>query len=295
VTAWHAAVLRAGGLEVTIVPSLACVCTSLRHEGDELIWQRAELDAYAHGALTGIPFLHPWANRLVGERIPVAGREIALGPETPVTARDPNGIALHGLQARALPFVVTAAGDSWLSASLDAADAPDLLAAFPFEHRLDLALSLDPSGLTVGTTLVAGTAPVPVAFGYHPFFQIPGTPRTGWAVELPLARRVPLDERLLPVGEELAAGDLSGQLGQRTFDDLYTGPLGALALEGGGRRIELRLLEGYDFVQVWASPAHDAVSFEPMTAPANALASGRGLRVLGPGARHHASFRVGIA
>ena len=51
-------------------------------------------------------------------------------------------------------------------------------------------------------------------------------------------------------------------------------------LAGGGRRLELRFGEGYPFTQIYAPGDTDAVAFEPMTAPANALvAAGPDLRL----------------
>jgi galactose mutarotase-like enzyme len=54
------------------------VCCSLRHRGDELLGQRRGLAAYAAtGSTMGIPFLHPWANRLDGRRLVVVEGALA--------------------------------------------------------------------------------------------------------------------------------------------------------------------------------------------------------------------------
>ena len=73
--------------------------------------------------------------------------------------------------------------------------------------------------LDVRTTLRAsGDVPVPVAFGYHPYFQLPGVPRRSWQVEAPVRRRARLDERFLPTGESEPSRIESGALGDRVFD-----------------------------------------------------------------------------
>jgi galactose mutarotase-like enzyme len=46
---------------------------------------------------------------------------------------------------------------------------------------------------------------------------------------------------------------------------------------------------------VFAPPGGQFICFEPMTAPANALRSGAGLRLLAPGERHRASFTVSVS
>ena len=51
------------------------ICCSLKHRGEELLGQRDGLRAYVdHYSTMGIPFLHPWANRLGADRFELAGR-----------------------------------------------------------------------------------------------------------------------------------------------------------------------------------------------------------------------------
>ena len=53
--------------------------------------------------------------------------------------------------------------------------------------------------------------------------------------------------------------------------------------------------EGYPCGQVFAPASQDVVALAPMTAPTNALASGRGLTFAAPGTSHRASFSVHVA
>jgi len=105
------------------------------------------------------------------------------------------------------------------------------------------------------------------------------------------------DERGIPTGETEPVEIAPGPLGERTFDDGYcelTEPR-TFVLEGGGRRIELEFLEGYDFAQVYAPPGEQFICFEPMTAATNALvAGGPGLRVLEPGETYRAAFEIRV-
>jgi aldose 1-epimerase len=54
------------------------------------------------------------------------------------------------------------------------------------------------------------------------------------------------------------------------------------------------LLAGYGYAQVFAPKDKDYIALEPMTAPASALTSGRGLRFVSPGERFQAMFRIRI-
>jgi galactose mutarotase-like enzyme len=65
-----------------------------------------------------------------------------------------------------------------------------------------------------------------------------------------------------------------------------------LQVSAGSRALALELREGYPCAQVYAPRPGEFVCFEPMTAPANALRSGVGLRVLAPGERYGATFAV---
>ena len=66
------------------------------------------------------------------------------------------------------------------------------------------------------------------------------------------------------------------------------------ALEGGGRRVELELGEGYRVAQVYAPRSEDYICFEPMTAPTDALVSGKGLRAVEAGERFRARFQIRV-
>jgi aldose 1-epimerase len=284
------------GVEAVYAPGIGMVGCSLRHEGDELLGQRGGLAKYeATGSSFGIPLLHPWANRLDG----LEYGEVRLDPERSPVRRDPNGLPIHGLLAASPHWAIDRGeGDdraALLTASLDFAAHPDLMAAFPFPHRLEMQVRLAGTGLTVVTTLTpTGADPVPVSFGYHPYLALPGVPRQEWRIELPVTRRLLLDERGLPTGADEPAGHASGRLDERSFDDLFAGLTdpAVFALEGGGRRIEVEFGDGYPFAQVYAPPGQELICFEPMTAPTNALVSRDHLPLAEPGDPFRAEFEI---
>jgi galactose mutarotase-like enzyme len=272
------------------------VGVSLRHNGEELLGRVDELDRYrTQGSTLGIPLLHPWANRLAGLGYAAAGREVELDPGSSLLNFDGNGLPIHGVPGANLAWEVLDAGDELIRASLDWA-APELLAVFPFPHRLEATVRLSPEALVIETTLTPSTdAPVPVSFGYHPYLTLPGVPREEWSLVVPPMSRLVLDSHGIPTGEEESFQGLRGPL-DRDYDDgfenLPAEP--CFAVSGGGRRIEVAFLRGYPFAQVFAPPGKPFVCFEPMTAPTNALVSGNGLTVAPPGSRYEAAFRVSV-
>ena len=289
--------LAAGELTVAFLPAQGMLGASLRHRGVELLRRVEDLAQCAErGSTAGIPLLHPWANRLARMHFRVAGREIALDPRSPLLHFDAHGLPIHGVPWSRLVFELGSSGPRRLAARLDWLSS-DLLAVFPFPHVLRMEAELDPAVLAIRLTLEAvGPTPVPVSFGFHPYLGIPGVPRAAWHLSLPPMRRLVLDERCLPTGAEATFEGFEGPLGDAVFDDGFELLPGAttLALSGGGRRIRVEMLSGYPFAQVYAPRGKDHVALEPMTAPTDALTTGRRLPIVAPGERYSAEFRIGV-
>ncbi len=298
-----------GTFEATYLPSLGMVACSLLHEDEPLLELRGGPAAYAErGSTFGIPLLHPWANRLDAWEYEVRGVRVRLDPDSPRVHRDENGLPIHGLLAAHPGWTVLEAGaDSEaarLRAELDFGAYEDLLAGFPFPHRIEYDVSIAASRLRVRVTVTpTGDVAVPISFGLHPYLRLPHTDRRRWVLELPVRRRVVLDERGLPTGEHemLDPGALSGALGDRTFDDCFDrldappdgGPT-VFAVQDARRRLTVELRDGYDVAQVFAPPGSDFICIEPMTAPVNALADGTGLRFAEPGGSFSAEFAIAV-
>ena len=287
-------------LHASFAPRLGMIGCSLRQRGAELLGQRKGLAAYAaSGSTMGIPLLHPWANRLSGFAYVAGGRRVVLDAASPLLHKDGAGLPMHGLLAACPDWRVTARGaddtGAQLTAQLDFAANPARLAAFPFPHELTLAVTLRGAALTMRTTLrPTADVAVPVSFGFHPYLQLPGVPRAEWFVAAPVRERARLDARLIPTGAREDVSLQPSRLGDDVFDDLFTGleRPARFVLAGGGRRVTVELDDGFPWAQIYAPAADALICFEPMTAPANALISGDGLRLVEPGAEFSASFAI---
>jgi aldose 1-epimerase len=289
-----AVTLRSGRLEATFVPEMNLLGASLRLDGEEFLALPGGIGAYPRVRTTGLPLLAPWANRLDGWSYRADGSRVDLEGLDLYT--DPNGLPIHGtMSAREGWEVRTAAAAGHvarLQASFDYAR-PELLAAFPFPHRLETAIELDGRSLSVATTVrPSGDRAVPVSFGYHPYFRLPGGRRAAWRLLLPERLHFELDQRGIPTGRSTEAAAEAEPIGARTFDDLYrlTGERG-LGLEHGGWRLGVQLDAGYPYAQVYAPPGARFACLEPMTAPTNALVSAD-YPVARPGESFTARFTV---
>jgi aldose 1-epimerase len=295
-----AVTLAAGELEATFLPGLGLLGTSLRHRGEELLALPGGVEGYRAGHVTGLPILAPWANRLPAWRYRAAGVEVDL--EGLDLHTDPAGLPIHGtLVAQPgwrLERLTAEADRAVLEAGFDYGARPELLAAFPFPHRLTVTATLQGASLAVATTLAAtGERPVPVAFGWHPYFRLPGAPRAAWRLLLPARTHLELDDRGLPTGKAADEPAEADPVGERTYDDLYAlgdDPAGRrLGLEAAGRRLVVAYGDGYDHAQVFAPPGAEFLCLEPMTGPTAALAAGT-TPLVAPGDAFTARFAVSV-
>jgi aldose 1-epimerase len=293
---------RSAGLEATFIPELGMIGSSLRHEGEELFHQGAGLQAYAaHGSTFALPLLHPWANRIRAWEFDLDGHRVELSPGSPITHSDAQtGTAIHGLLAASPHWEVTDADRNMLRAELDFAAVPEYMAAFPFAHMVRYSADIQDTTLTLAFAVLAtGDVPVPVSFGFHPYLRLPGSDRRGWNVELPVARRALVDDRMLPTGEfvDVAPQELDGPLADRQFDTGYPllhGEQPQFVVADDRRRIALTHVANYPITQVFAPESSDFICFEPMTAPVDALVSGNGLRWVEPGQEFEATFTISV-
>ena len=284
-------------LTATYVPEAGMVGTSLSDDGVELLGQRRGVQAYAsNGKTMGIPILYPWANRLSSMGYGVDGAVVTLTPGTGGVRTDQHGVPIHGTLAAYKEWTVTTLLESQLTAELDFAARPALLATFPFPHLLTLDVTLADRTLTVTTTVTATTGSrVPLCFGFHPYLQLPGVPRAQWRIETPAMRYQPVNAWGIPTGRVEQRAAASELLGDKFIDEGFdeVAPGSVFAVSGGDRRIEVHFDEGFTAAQVFAPGDDDVVCFEPMAAPTDALRRG-GYREVQPGESAVARFRITV-
>ena len=284
-------------LEAQFVPDAGMIGISLTDSGVELLGQRRGLDAYvANGKTMGIPILYPWANRLGANTYTAEDMTVTLTAGEHGVRTDPNGLPIHGVLAAYPNWRVTHESANELTAEVNFGD-QDLLASFPFPHRLALTVSLFERTLRLRTSVTpSGEKAVPLCFGFHPYLRLPDAPREQWIIETPPLRHLKLDERGLPTGETTSQPATTEALGDKAFDDGYdeVAQGAVFAVSGGGRRIEVHFEQGYPAAQVFAPPGEDVVCFEPMTAPTDALRRG-GYRSALPGDWGVAVFSIRVA
>lgn len=271
---------------------------SFTHRGDELVALPGGLSAYREGHTTGIPLLYPWANRLARDRYREGNLEVDLRGLDLHT--DDNGLPIHGLMLARPEWEVTRLGSgprsARLAARFDFGVHEDLMAAFPFPHELAVDVTLAASGLRVVTTVRPnGPVSVPVAFGWHPYLQLPGARRDRWELALPACAHAALDGRGIPTGRARPVPADTAALEGRDLDDLFAlGQDRIITLATDDRRLTITYDDGYPYAQVYAPAGEPFCAIEPMTAPTNALVSGDHPAVR-PGETFSAAFTLAVS
>jgi len=260
----------------------------------------------------GVPFLAPWANRLDGDTYWVNGRPHALNPAIANFRRDPNGKPIHGLLNYSRDWTLVSAGadgaSAWATSRLDFAAHPNLMAQFPLAHTIEMTYRLAAGVLQVETVITNGAAePLPVAVGYHPYFQVPDAPRDQWKVHLAARRHLLLSSQLIPTGESRAVefGD-PYLLEHGALDDVFSG----LERDGDGRarfwvqgrqqRVTVAYGPKYPVAVVYAPPGQQFICFEPMAAVTNAFNLAHAgiygdLQTVPPGGEWRESFWIEVS
>ncbi|MBO3095841.1 aldose 1-epimerase family protein [Cellulomonas dongxiuzhuiae] len=290
-------VLRHGD-QVAVVTSVAASLREYR-VGDRDVVLPFAVDAIAPAFSGGV--LAPWPNRL--RDATYRFRDVTY--QVPLTEHE-RLTALHGLVSYARFAAVDVTPES-VTLRHDLVPIP----GYPWPLRLDVTYALAQDGLTVtveATNLGTGVAPYGV--GFHPWLSPGPGPVDACTLRLDAARRVTVDERLLPVGTEAVAG---------RFDLREGRPLAGVALDDAwvdatpdADGLTWATLTGGDgrTVAVWADATLPAwqvctgdgiagierrgVAVEPMTCIADAFRTGELLVELEPGASHEVRWGMSL-
>lgn len=238
--------------------------------------------------------LVPWPNRVRD-----AAWRLDREPQLLAVTEPRRGNAIHGL-LRYAPY--TLLDRDAHAVTLGASVFPQL--GYPFTLQTSVRHELTADGLATTHTIVnRGESSAPVAVGAHPYLRVGDVPAEELTVTLSAATHFEVDDRMNVVAELPVDGtpfDLRG--GARVADlDLDHGFGGVQTVDGvvehsltapDGRRVVLWGDDSVRYVQAFTprdfptkAKGEVAIALEPMTAPADALNSGQGLRWLEPGER----------
>ncbi len=279
---------------------ITTVAAGLRHltvDGHDLVQGYPESSTPPYGC--GI-VLVPWPNRVRDGRWMLDGEVQQLD----LTEVDKTN-AIHGLLRNTSYQLVERSADA---VTLGAAVVPQH--GWPFHLWTTVEYRLTGNGITVTHAVTnLGDRTAPYAVGTHPFIRVGAHPVDELTITARTVEHVMVDDRLNPVGLEPAAGAWNlaeGRLvGDLALDDAFRvepdpdGVVRTVLTAADGTETEVWQAGDWQWLQLFitrAFPTPDgpvtAIAVEPMTAPADALTSGAGLRWIEPGASWSGSWGI---
>jgi aldose 1-epimerase len=299
-------------VEVAVVPSVGNIAYEMKVRGKNILhFPYASLAEFRRNPqMAGIPLLAPWASRLDQPAFFANGKRYNFDLELG-NVRGP--VPMHGLVWNTPHWeVATVAADSRsarYTARLRFWRHPDLMAQWPIAHEYEMTYQLRDGELEVRLAVTNLSAEaMPVSFGFHPYFTLPGIPRDQYTLHIPARARVQTDDRLLPTGA-FRPMDLAPEFSLRGitlddgFIDLVRGPnnRAVFTVKSGGVTLEASFGPNYPAAVVWVPNQNGQpqpfLCIEPMTGIANAInlaAAGKypALQTIAPGARWMESFWI---
>lgn len=243
-------VLRGGYAVAVVDPARGGMLRSVTVDGDELLVPPFD-DAGPiprHGSFV----LAPWVAEMAHGRLPFRGRDYRMPPNI-----GPH--AVHGLVFD-VPWDVAERSSGALTLRRD------LAAPWPFGGWITQRFELDAGGVTQTVTVHAGSEPMPVGVGWHPWFRVPGGGTS--RVKVDAAHYLELQPDLLPTGDILplpADLDLRDgrELDGRELDMVLVGAASPAVLHLPSRTLEIAFDPAIDIVTVFTQPGF--VCIEPWT------------------------------
>jgi aldose 1-epimerase len=270
--------------KVSIIPSVGNIAYEMKVNGANVFWwpYRSLAEFKAKPGFAGNPFLGPWANRLDQDAFYANGHKYTLNPNLGNIGRDPFHHPIHGFLSY-VPWTVTAVGadrnDAWVSSKLEFWKHPDWIAQFPFAHNLVMTYRLREGALEVHL-IVENLAndPMPLSFGFHPYFTVHDAPRDAWTVHVAASDHVLLSDQLIPTGKvEPSSVPDPYPLDSGQLDDVFSAlqwdskGLATFWVQGAKQRVSVVYGPNYPVAVVYAPQGKDFICFEPMAAVTNAM------------------------
>jgi aldose 1-epimerase len=278
---------------VLVNPARGNNAFQMRVKGKDVVrFPHASVEEYLKGGgrgMAGVPFLGPWANRLDEAAFYANGKKYPFNLELGNVRPGANNIPIHGFLTNASQWqVVEAKSDrnaAWVTSRLEFYRQPQWMAQFPFAHTIEMTYRLQDGALEVLTRVENLSADaMPLAIGYHPYFQVNDAPRDEWTFGIAAKTEWLLSPTKLPTGEKRPieqllpkplGGSLQGLALDHVFGDLVRDSSGKATMwvKGKSEQVDVVFGPNYKAVVVYAPAGaqNKFICFEPMVGITNAL------------------------
>jgi aldose 1-epimerase len=279
---------------VSILPAVGNLAVEMKVKGHNVLrFPFTSAADYKGGSGSiGIPFLAPWADRLDEQAFYANGKRYAFDMSLG-NVRGANPI--HGFLTSVPDWNVVEtradAESAWVTSRLEFYRHPSWMKQFPFAHTIEMTHRLRDGVLEVATRIDSlSVEPMPVAVGFHPFFQLTDSPRDEWTLSVAARTHWPVSEAKMPTGvtqpiDRFFANPAAVQLAPLELDDVFSdlvrdaSGLATMSLRGKAQQLDVVLGANYRAVVIYAprpAPGQDPASrnfvcIEPVAGIINAL------------------------
>jgi aldose 1-epimerase len=273
---------------VSIIPSVGNIVFAMKVKDHEVLrWPYSSIEEFkSRPALSGIPFMGPWANRLDEQAFYANGQRYAFDMEL---GNIRGAIPIHGFLTTTdrwqVVDVKSDARSAWATSTLEFFRNPLWMKQFPFAHTIELTHRLRDGALEVETRIRnLSTEPMPVSIGFHPYFQLTDAPRDEWTISVGARTEWLLAENKVPTGatrpiEALFSNPKAAPLKDydldHVFGDLIRDSSGraVMTVTGKSQALDVAVGPNYRAVVVYApkAAARTFICFEPMAGITDAM------------------------
>ncbi len=282
----------AAGTVVSIAPSAGNVTMEMVVKGRNVLrWPYASVEEFkARPALNGIPFLGPWANSLDEQAFYANGTRYAFDMGL---GNVRGSIPIHGFLSQTDRWetveIEADAQSAWVTSRLDFYRQPAWMKQFPFAHTIEITHRLQNGALQVHTRIVNLSAePMPVAIGFHPYFQLTDAARDEWTISIPARTHWVLAPTKVPTGyvepvEAFMPNSRAIVLKDWNLDDVFSDLArdrdgrATMSVRGRQQRLDITFGPLWKALVVFApqfgvsGPSNQFICFEPMAGITNAM------------------------
>jgi aldose 1-epimerase len=309
---------------VSILPTVGDIAFSMKVGGQDVLrWPYSSVEEFkSRPALSGIPFVGPWANRLDEQAFYANGKRYAFDMNL---GNVRGAIPIHGFLSTTDQWqVIEAKADAkaaWVTSRLEFFKQPAWMKQFPFAHTIEITHRLQEGVLQVLTKITnIGAEPMPVAVGFHPYYKLTDSTREEWTISVSARKHWILSPAKIPTGEtepveKFFANPQGAALKDYSLDDVFSDLVrdaqnrAYMTVKGKRQQLDIALDTNWRAVVVWSpkpsgtdgrgGPQNDPnfIAFEPMAGITDAMnLAHKGLynelQSIPPGGKWEASFWV---
>ena len=271
---------------VSILTTVGNIAFEMTVKGQNVLyWPYRSIDEFKERpGMSGVPFVGPWIDRLDEQAFFANGRKYAFDMQLGNVRGE---MPIHGFVTTTDQWKVVEAGaDSeaaWVTSRLDFYRQPMWMKQWPFAHVIEITHRLQDGVLEVQTTIVnMSTESMPVAIGFHPYYQLTDSPRDDWTLSVGARTHWRLTSNTVPTGEtepieRFFPTPTAVPLGDYALDDVFSDLVrdergrATISVAGKSQRLDIGVGPNYRAVTIWSPKDRRFICVEPTAGIIDAL------------------------